>query len=210
MQQANSMEEMRPRCCVQLKLDVVGATLIALQPGSKGSLFVRYYLNKKIAVNTKEVEASPEPHWGETFCLECGGKGMDEILSALIKESESVVFEVRWRRRREIFGGSKSKVLGRLEVSWKELLSSPTLSLSKWFSLEKEGKKDVPLPLLTPALQIAMSVTVAAETVGHKISKCREESRNVSRRLRRLERDECGCGGEMCRADYEGHLFGQV
>ncbi|GLJ46765.1 hypothetical protein SUGI_0986300 [Cryptomeria japonica] len=204
------MEETRPRCCVQLKLDVVGATNIALHPASKGSLFVRYYLNKKIAVSTKEVEASPEPHWGETFCLECGGKGMDEMLSALITGSESVVFEVRWRRRREIFGGSRSKVLGRLEVSWKELLSSPTLSLSKWFPMVKEGIQDVPLPLLTPALQIAMSVRVEAETHRQKVSKCSEESKNVSRRLRRLERDECACGGEMCRADYEGHFFGQV
>ncbi|GLJ46766.1 hypothetical protein SUGI_0986310 [Cryptomeria japonica] len=204
------MEERKSRCSVQLKLDVVGAKNIALQPGCKGSLFVRYYLNKKIAVNTKEVEASPEPHWGETFCLECGGKGMDQMLSALIMESESVVFELRWRRRREIFGGSKSKVLGRLEVSWEELLSSPTLSLSKWFPLGKEGKQDVPLPLLTPALQIAMSVTVAAETHRQKISKCSEESKNVSRRLRRLERDECACGGEICRADYEAHFFGQV
>ncbi|GLJ46763.1 hypothetical protein SUGI_0986240 [Cryptomeria japonica] len=202
------MEEIRPRCCVQLKLNVFGATNIALQRGRKGSLFVRYYLNKKIAVNTKEVEASPEPHWGETFSLECGGKGMDDMLSALLTESESVVFELRWRRRREIFGGSKSKVLGRIEVSWEELLSSPTLSLSKWFPLGKEGKQDVPLPLLTPALQIAASVTVATETHGQKISKCGEEIRNVNRRLRRLERDECGCGGEVCmRGDYEGHIF---
>ncbi|GLJ46767.1 hypothetical protein SUGI_0986320 [Cryptomeria japonica] len=201
------MEERRPRCCVQLKIDVVGATNIALQPACKGSLFVRYYLNKKIAVNTKEVEASAEPHWGETFCLECGGKGMDEMLSALITESESVVFEVRWRRRREIFRGSKSKLLGRVEVSWEELLSSPTLSLSKWFPMGKEGEHDDDDHLLAPALQIAASVTIAEEKYGQKISKCSEESRNVSRRLRRLDRDECGCG---CRGEYEGYIFGQV
>ena len=197
------MEETRPRCSVHLKLDVVGATNIhALLDhhlyGCKGSLFVRYYLNKKISVNTKEVEFCPDPHWGETFSLECEGKGVDEMLS----NSESVVFEMRWRRRRrEIFGRSaKSKVLGRVEVSWEELLSSPTLSLNKWFPLM--GKDD--LMLTTPALKIAMSVTV--ETFPDE--KEREERR---RRLRSLERDECGCGGEVCRADYynESHFVGQ-
>jgi len=148
---------------MQIKLEIVRATNIALldQHGCKGSLFVRYYLSKKIAVNSKEVEASTDPQWGETFSLECEGKGVDEM------ESKSVVFEVRWRRRRRrgVFnGGLKSKLLGRVEISWEELLSYPGLSINKWFPLAEKTSLALTsdghgLSLRTSALQIAVSIT---------------------------------------------------
>ncbi|GLJ46760.1 hypothetical protein SUGI_0986190 [Cryptomeria japonica] len=216
------MEERKQRCSMQLKLEIVRARNIAIQPASRGSLFVRYHLNKNIAVDTKEVEASPEPQWGQTFCLECEVKGIEEMLSALIMESRKVVFELRWRRRIEVFGGLKSKVLGRLEVSWEEILSYPSLSINKWVPLVEERKKkgnlapsyDLPLP--TSALQIGLWVTDVQsdkalpwkEEIKMKSdSKKYSESRNVGRRL---EREECGCGGRACIAHEDAHFFGQA
>ncbi|GLJ46761.1 hypothetical protein SUGI_0986200 [Cryptomeria japonica] len=163
---------------MQLKLEIVRARNISIQPASRGSLFVRYHLNKNIAVDAKEVEASTEPQWGQTFCLECEGKGIEEMLSALIMESEKVVFELRWRRRIAVFGGLKSKLLGKLEIAvWvTDVQSEKALPWKEEIKMKSDSKKY-------------------------------SESRNVGRRL---EREECGCGGHACRAHQDVHYFAQV
>ncbi|GLJ46758.1 hypothetical protein SUGI_0986150 [Cryptomeria japonica] len=224
------MEETTQRYSMQLKLEIVGATNIALKTGCKGSLFVRYYLNKSIAVNTKEVEASSAPEWRETFWLECEGEGSNETLSAFIMQPQMIAFQVRWRRR-GLLRGFKSKVVGRLEISWNELLSSPILSINHCFPLQLEkGKFSHDLHVPTSTLHVGVSViladSLAAITKTHKHQKeiisqtssvkdllgCqknggRDKREDFNQRLKRLERDECECGGEVCMIHHDSQFW---
>ena len=78
-----------------VNLEILEATNVIIKPDSgRDSLFVRYYLStgngngkgNKIAVNSREIVARPDPQWKQTFCLECGGIVNDNnVISELQK-----------------------------------------------------------------------------------------------------------------------------
>jgi len=108
----------------------------------KDSLFVRYYLptadGKGDTVNTREVMATPDPQWKQNFSLDCGVSTVDvDVISELQKKS--VKFELRERSSRikvlgSLFGGSK--LIGSVEIPWKNLLQSPMSLTHNWFPLK--------------------------------------------------------------------------
>jgi len=84
-----------------------------------------------VAVNTREALATPDPHLKQTFRLKCRRSPCE-------LQKQSVIFELRQRRRIRILGISmyrSSKVVGWVEIPWKDLFSSPTISISSWFPL---------------------------------------------------------------------------
>eukprot|EP00253_Pinus_taeda_P002284 PITA_02284 len=202
-----------------INLEILEARNVIAKPaGDRDSLFVRYYLssgngkgNNIIAVNTRDVMATPNPQWKQTFCLECGGNIDDvNIISALQKQL-LVRFEVRKKSSRMRVLGSMfraSELMGWVEIAWKDLLASPTLSINDWFPLISDTRGGSELP---PSLHLAISIDQPPQERGTEmemydsaevIMSCRNEVRrnylNVNRRITRLERDGCRCGGTVC------------
>lgn len=221
-----------------VNLEILEARNVIAKPaGFRGSLFVRYYLstghnegNHNIAVNTKEVLATRDPQWKQTFCLECAGSIDDvNVISRLKKEF--VRFELRERSTGIRVLGSMfraSKVVGLVEIAWKDLLESPTLSINNWFPLISSNSGG---SQLAPSLHLAISIKPLSsvdsvsqpaqeqygtekETYDPEFKKsCRNEIRRnyVNRRIRRLERDDCRCGGKVCcHGLYEEGIFAGV
>ncbi|KAI3966961.1 hypothetical protein MKX01_040602 [Papaver californicum] len=154
-----------------------------LDVSTSGTLFVRYYIlnenNQRIRLNTREVPASSmcDPCWNESISLECSRD--EDVIDKL--SQQSVVFELRLRSAKSIFG--RSKVLGTAEISWLQVLESTELSIEKWIpaisknnSISK-GSKPV-------SLRIGMKI----HTLGNK-SQARFSSKNWK---------ECGCKHGGC------------
>ena len=89
-----------------------------------GKLFIRYYVyagrGRRIRIDTREILSTCDAHWDEQSSLEC------EVASGSRKEAicaHNVVFELRWRRSKPFFFGTKakSKLLGRGEVAWEDV-----------------------------------------------------------------------------------------
>lgn len=146
-----------------VNLKIMEATNIVVKPhgGKRTTMFVRYHLRagddeeNNVAVNTREVLATTDPHWKQTFRLKCSGNVCE-------LQKQFVMFELRQRRRFRILGISmsrSSKVVGLVEIPWKDLLASPTLSISSWFPLVCNdtssiiGRLQVP-----PRLHLAISL----------------------------------------------------
>lgn len=144
---------------VQLMLEVVRARHVK---EDNGSLFVRYYIQNAggtMAMNTRPVLASSHPEWRETLSVECrSGKGNGDLVSKL--RSEFLVFEVRWRSGSSLLGNMRgSKLIGRVRISWKELLESASLSMENWFPLITKRKIKLNDSCKPPSLHLALSVT---------------------------------------------------
>lgn len=148
-----------------VNLKIMEATNIVVKPhgGKRTTMFVRYHLRagddeeNNVAVNTREVLATTDPHWKQTFRLKCSGNVCE-------LQKQFVMFELRQRRRFRILGISmsrSSKVVGLVEIPWKDLLASPTLSISSWFPLVCNdtssiiGRLQVP-----PRLHLAISLEI--------------------------------------------------
>lgn len=179
---------------------------------SRGSLFVRYYLstgqnegNHNITVNTRKVLATRDPQWKQCFGLDCAGSIDDVNIISQLKE-EFVRFELRERNTGNRLLGSMfraSKVVGLLEIAWKDLLASYTLLINNWFPLisSNSGGSQV-----APSLHLAISIkpvssvdSVSQPEMATYDPKLRNYVNvNVNRRIRRLERDDCPCGGKVC------------
>jgi len=212
---------------VVVNLEILEARNVAVKPaGGRDGLFVRYYLstgsagegNNNIAVNSREVMSKANPEWKQSFCLECGGSTEDaNVISELQKQS--VRFELRERSSRIKLLGSMfraSKLVGWVEIAWKDLLASPTLSINNWFPLSSiNGRSQLPpslhLAISLKPLNLVDSVSQASkehhqtdrELYDPQVRKsCSNEIRrssvNVNRRIKRLERDDCRCGGKVC------------
>lgn len=204
-----------------VNLEILEARNVIIKPdASRDSLFVRYYLStgngqgNKIAVNSREIPARPDPQWKQTFCLECGGIIDDmNVISELQKQF--VRFELRQRSSKvKILGNMfrASKVVGWVDIPWKDLLASPTLSINSWYPLIPTitGGSELPASLhLAISLKSMDSVSqppqehrAYMEIYDPEITSCRNEMRrnyvNVNRRIRRVERDGCGCRGKLC------------
>lgn len=129
--------ESERRMVVNFKIMEARNIVVKPDRDKQACMFVRYHLRagdgegNNVAVNTKEEPATPDPHWKQTFQLECRRSPCE-------LQKESVIFELRQRRRIRILGISmfrSSKVVGWVEIPWKDLFSSPTLSISTWFPL---------------------------------------------------------------------------
>ncbi|KAJ8480557.1 hypothetical protein OPV22_024284 [Ensete ventricosum] len=97
-----------------------------------GNLSIRYFVvagsGRRIRVDTREVPATSNPRWAETATIECQGAA-DPVGELL--QPHKVVFELRWRRRggASFLGGfAGTKLLGRAEVAWKEVVASPDVA----------------------------------------------------------------------------------
>lgn len=219
------MEAKRKKMRIVLNLEILEARNVTVKSeGSRNSLFVRYYPstgsskgNSNISVSTREVKATPAPQWRQNFCLESGlSIGYVNLISELQKES--LRFEM-WERsnRIRVLGNmfKESKLVGWMEIPWKNLLASPSLSIKSWFPLMPtiagESK-------LQPSLHLAFSLnpfnlthTVSQPHQEHRTEieihnpeavSCRNATRrrveNVNKRIGCLQGDSCRCGGKSC------------
>ncbi|KAL5556334.1 hypothetical protein UlMin_038570 [Ulmus minor] len=158
---------------------------------SRGYLFVRCYLpaggKKRIQLNTREIPTKSDHVWNDFFSLECS-TGTE---SSIDLEHESLVLELRWRNTVPILGKiGGSKLLGRAEIPWKEVLESPNMVLDKWVSTVSSGNR-VLEGIKPPKLQVVIGVGVPAKA----------ETETARRRRSMAENwDECGC--------KDRHVFG--
>ncbi|XP_042475058.1 uncharacterized protein LOC122057119 [Macadamia integrifolia] len=176
-----------------------------LESISTGKLFVRCYLstgnNERIRLNsTREIPSTSHPYWNESASLECSTANhsccMDEL------KQQSVIFELRWRKNSTRLGRfSGSKLLGKAQVSWKDVLESESdeLEVQRWVStiptsnLVLEGLKP-------PALHVGMKVRVPCMTELVK------RRRDVG--LKRWK--DCGCRHGNCCNSGDDDLFALV
>ncbi|XP_058096340.1 uncharacterized protein LOC131242004 [Magnolia sinica] len=138
-----------------------------LEKGSVGKvLFVRYYLvgktGERIRLNSREISSTCDLYWNEHISLECCGAAdpMKDL------SQQSVVFELRWRSTAPIIGRIVgSKLLGRAEIAWRDVLGSTGMSMEKWTTLATPGT--IVVGLKPPALQLEMKVRLSDQKVGH-------------------------------------------
>jgi len=139
----NRMGACGRRMVVNLEILEAKNVIVKLS-GGRDSLFVRYYLtngngdgDNNIAVNSREVMAKAGSEWKQTFRLECAGSiGDCNVICELQKQF--VRFELRERSSKiRVLGNMfrASKLVGWVEIAWKDLLASPTLSINDWFPL---------------------------------------------------------------------------
>ena len=101
-----------------------------------------------------------------------------------------------------------SKVVGSVEIAWKDLLASPMLSINRWYPLILAATISGGSELPAPSLHLAISLKSVVDSVSQQAPQehdqeamsCRNEMRRnyVNRRIRRLDRDDCGCGEKVC------------
>ncbi|MED6148442.1 hypothetical protein PIB30_053279 [Stylosanthes scabra] len=143
---------------------------------SKGNLFARFYLpsgnnNKRIQVNTKKVHSKSLPFWNKSFTLDCSCP--QEFLDSL-KHEESLVLEVR--QSKKILGSS---LVGKGEVSWKEILESPNMVYKEWVKM-------VPCKEQEEALKVEVEIKI-------QVAKEEEKENNNKKKRFNFNWDECGC-----------------
>ncbi|XXG70681.1 hypothetical protein AAC387_Pa07g0110 [Persea americana] len=139
------------------QLTILRAKNLELAP--TGNLFIRYYLldgnNERIKLNSGEVASTSDPIWNENVSLECHGPN-DPAAGLRL---QSVVFELRWRSTSPLLGRIvRSKLLGRAEISWNDVLESNGMLMEKWVTLARMSS--IVVGLKAPALQVRMEVGV--------------------------------------------------
>lgn len=184
--------------CLSLELKIIQAKNVETK--TRGDLFVRCYLpggsnKKRIGLNTKEIRTKNDHVWNESFSLECSGIGGSMDITK--PRQESLVFELRWRKRVPVIGTSAfvgSKLLGRAEIAWKEVIESPNMVLDKWVTMvNSSGGDRVFKGGLKPAklkVEIRVRVWTEEEILGKTTVK-----------MGKKNLDECGC--------KDGHHHGQ-
>ena len=219
-----------------VNLDILKARNVIIKPDAAGrdSLFVRYYFStgngqgNKIAMNTRQILATPDPKWKQTFCLECEGIIDDVNVIICELQKQFIRFELRQRSNKVKIVGNMfraSKVVGWVELPWNDLLASPTLSINRWYPLIPTATISGGSELPAPSLHLAISLKWVVDSVSQQAPQehdqeamsCRNEMRrnymNVNRRIKRLERNDCGCGRKVCcqlTLDEEGIFAGVV
>ncbi|XP_010269241.1 PREDICTED: uncharacterized protein LOC104605969 [Nelumbo nucifera] len=156
---------------------------------STGNLFVRFYLsagnNGRVRLNSREIPStSDDPYWNESFSLECfGTQDPMEVF-----KQQTVTFELRWRSKAPILGKiGGSKLLGRAEIAWKDVLDSPNLAIERWVTTIPTNSR-VLEGLKPPALQIEMTIRMPGTP---EIAKQGREARST-------RWSECGCKHGDC------------
>ncbi|PON86130.1 C2 domain containing protein [Trema orientale] len=139
---------------LSLELKIIEAKNV--ESKTRGDLFVRCYLpsggskKRRIGVDTKEVPSKNDHVWNQSFSLECSGIGHEGSMDLTKLSQESLVFELRWRNRVPVLGTSGfggSKLLGRAEIAWEEVIESPNMVLDKWVYLVNSTGGDRPAKL---------------------------------------------------------------
>lgn len=165
--------------------------------------------------------AKAGPEWKQTFCLECAGSiGDCNVICELQKQF--VRFELRERSSRiRVLGNMfrASKLEGWVEIAWKDLLASPTLSINDWFPLIPFNTIISGGSQLPPSLHVAISIKplILVDSVSQPPKEYRTEMEiydpqvNEIRRnrcIRRVERSNCRCGGKVCCTGIHGDSRG--
>ncbi|XP_077214122.1 uncharacterized protein LOC143848966 [Tasmannia lanceolata] len=171
---------------LQCELRIIRAKNIEFVPA--GNLFVRCYLitgnGKRIRLNSREIPSMFDPYWNEFIMLECGGgaNATEEL------KQQSVVFELRWRNNTSVLGRIVgSKLLGRAEIPWEDVLESTNMSMEKWVTVSTASSALIGLK--PPALEVGMKIRVPK--VMEKASR---------RTMASSKRKGCGCrDGDCCR-----------
>ncbi|XP_058077777.1 uncharacterized protein LOC131226101 [Magnolia sinica] len=169
---------------LKCQLNIIKAKNLELVP--YGDLFVRYYLStgtdERVRLNTCEIPSTDEPYWNESITLECHSTA--DTIEQL--QQQSVVFELRWRSAapivRRIVG---SKLLGRAEIAWRDVLGTAEMSIEKWAMVTTASRSI--LGLKQPALQVGLKVGISG--ILDRVNK---------RVARSMKWDECGCRHGAC------------
>ncbi|KAG0565461.1 hypothetical protein KC19_8G192000 [Ceratodon purpureus] len=129
------------RQTVQVCLALLGAKDVPIKKAGP-TLFVRAKLLQKcpsFKLDTYEVPTYSDTVWRQIYTLKFDSS--TEGLLLQLRSTSSGIFS------------TGSKLLGEVALTWKTLLSSPTLSVKEWFSLRK-GKS-----LVSSALHVSASIT---------------------------------------------------
>ncbi|KAL5982172.1 hypothetical protein ACLOJK_016241 [Asimina triloba] len=177
------------------ELSIVSAKNIDFLP--PGTLFVRYYLmgknGKRIRLNSREIPSTCDPCWEERVVLACNSTAdpRNEL------GRQTVVFELRWRVKAPVLVGRivGSKLLGRVEIPWKDALEAKDMVMNKWATLTTTGC--VSVGLKPPALQLMMKVRVPEIVEKPKLRKAAGSTRW----------EECGCSDGSCRSGEDHDIF---
>ncbi|KAL7601018.1 hypothetical protein Lser_V15G22393 [Lactuca serriola] len=161
---------------------------------SNGYLFVRCYLdagnNKRVRLDSGKVSQYGEFSSNESFSLDCIGtkQSTDMIIHG------TIVLELRWRSNTaSMFRGSQ--LLGRTEVSWRDVFESPNMEMERWVMM-KSKKKDVKMPSVRIAMKIETPFGCGQDLVEIR-----------KRRNKWDERCAC-CHGDCCNSTcLDGELF---
>ncbi|XP_078157420.1 uncharacterized protein LOC144553194 [Carex rostrata] len=154
-----------------LKFDIKVVKLAnIIDQGLEGKLFMRYYIptfnNRRIQVDTREIQNWKIVLWDEYASLECNAN-LDQIEQVM--KSSHITFELRWRRTKQVFM-ARSRLLGSGEISFMEVVNSEAMKLKKWVNLSA-GVVQLDESKL-PNLLVEMEVQVTKD-VGLNEKKCR-------------------------------------
>lgn len=185
-------EEMASSLCCEIKI-IQAKNLDFLS--SAANIFVRCYLmadkGKKIQLNSREIKLcnSNDPCWNEYFSLECRsphGEAAEEL------QRQKVVFELRWRSYStnlfsKVVG---SKLLGKVEIAWRDVLEEEGMQIERWFPLVAAGGR---LPAGEKPLAMQLALRVSNTKKDDQKADCR-------RKLPPKNWEECGCVHGSCSA----------
>ncbi|XP_030485338.2 uncharacterized protein LOC115702016 [Cannabis sativa] len=210
-----------PNSHMSLELKIIEA--INVEPKSKGNIFVRYYVNggekdkRKVGLKTKEISINGNHVWNESFSLECSfttaGHTRTDMITKL-KQLESFVFELRWRKKRSTLFRSSfwgSKLLGRAEILWKEVIDeSPNMVLEKWVNIGRTSGRYISGAVPSLA-KLKVEIRVRVSTEDHNEEEVIvEKSSRAKMGMKKKKWDDCGCksGHYRCSCTCEDyHVF---
>ncbi|KAJ4752855.1 hypothetical protein LUZ62_087260 [Rhynchospora pubera] len=138
------------------------------------NLFIRYHIptfdDRRIQVDTREIQNKKNVSWDESASFECHAN-FDKIKQ--VRKSSHIAFELRSKRRKQAFGGvmARSRVLGRGEISWNDVVGSEGMKLEKWINLREKGLKLDEFKL--PNLLVEIEVQVRRDVESNNKKKCR-------------------------------------
>ncbi|CAI9753164.1 unnamed protein product [Fraxinus pennsylvanica] len=165
---------------ISCEIRIIGAKNIDHK--HQGEVFVRCYLsagnNKRVQINTQQIPTKSDLIWNKTFSLDCSGSDEDSI--SLLKQ-ESVVFELRWKSTAPFIGRiNGSKLLGRAEIPWKNVILSQNKEIENWVVMIPKDNKWVDEEAKPAAVQIGMKIQESALA-------------SIKRRKNDRKWEECGC-----------------
>ncbi|KAH7683824.1 hypothetical protein IHE45_05G208400 [Dioscorea alata] len=135
-----------------------------------GGLFIRCYIvtgaGKKIRIDSQVLPSMT------SLEFQASSKMIAEFL-----EKQNIVFELRCRRPKPMFKClAKSKLLGRAEVAWKDIMRQGSYSMERWISFVV-ASQGVSFDVKPPALLVRVDASVSEESKEREIGR----------------KEECGC-----------------
>ncbi|KAG8383514.1 hypothetical protein BUALT_Bualt04G0021400 [Buddleja alternifolia] len=107
--------------------------------------------NTRVKLDSEEISANSDLTWNQTFSLDCLGNDQNSI--KWLKQ-ETLIFELRSRSTAPFIGRiSGSKLIGRAEIPWKNVIEAEEMETEKWiFMIPQNGR--VHDDVKPPAVQI--------------------------------------------------------